>query len=258
MMKWIALIIVAVIGLFAYRSHMEHVREAQDREADRIAFEKLDRERRAQREADALKARRPSLAISKLIEPFFMTVTAPLDTQKPFDYVPQLEITKQRILDRQPGTEPERAAVYDRAGAVFDGLIALADERTKYLEELLRNKAKTSPFDQPGKTNTSAEFFNRGVLKHWDEAVARYKPTISQRLDALRAAERSWNAKLGQWPSEELYEPASVDPVLIAVDGSSATNGLGNTPANNNGTVTRPWRQSYYNQNGYRYPSFSR
>lgn len=252
-MKWIFLIVAVIVGLFAYRTHIEHLRE----EEDRVAFEKLDREHReknAQREAES---RRRALTITKIVDPLYVTVAGPLDTTRPLDFVPQLEITKQRILDKQPRSEPLRQAAYDRAGAVFDALIGLAEERTRIVEEMVRNKNKTSPFDQPGKPNTSAEFFNRGLAGRWGEVLGRYKPVISQRLEQLRAAERAWNATLSQYPGEEYYELPSLDPVVITAESTSPpTNGL-NTNENPNGKVTRPWRSWYYDQNGYRYPSFS-
>src|SRR5437764_31657 len=83
---------------------------------------------------------------------------------------------------------------------------ALGEERTKLLEEMLTNKAKAgSALDQPGKPNSSGEFFNRSVVKRWDDVAARYKPVLNQRLVLLRNAERAWNGQLGEHAFPEEY-----------------------------------------------------
>src|SRR4051794_38355471 len=114
-MKWIAAVFVACVCVFAYYAHQKSVaaaqaeaREAALAEARREAAAHLARERSARQkeeqerqEALSAAARRPLMAISKVVEPLLIGVQAPLDLQQPADLVPILELTKQRILDKR-------------------------------------------------------------------------------------------------------------------------------------------------------------
>jgi hypothetical protein len=275
-MKWLALIFLVCVGFAAYRVHEKTVQQAEmvareealaqgrRESAAQLAAEraarKKEEEERAEREA--LNAKRLAMAVSKVVEPLLMNVQAPLDINQPADLVPMIELTKQRILDKRVHAEAERQPVYDYATAVLDQLAALAEERTNFLEAMLRNRSSAGTMLNRPNTGSTSTFFNQNQAKRWEETVTRTKPTLLQAMEQLRAAERQWNKQLEPGKEVEMYDVVSFAPLLIPADqvSQNSLSAAAKPAAGTNsttGTTNRIWRRSYYNTYGYRYPGYS-
>jgi predicted metal-dependent hydrolase len=256
-MKWLVLILIVCVGCAAFRAHQQSVAEAEA-VAREEALEEGRRESAARQkeEQERARARRPLMAVSKAVEPLLIAVQGPLNEQEAGDFVPMIELTKQRILDKRVHAEAERQPVYDCATVVMDLLTALAEERTSFLINMLRNRASASTsLDRPNGGTTSS-FFNQNTAKRWNETVTRTRPTILQAMEQLRAAERQWNKQLDPARETESYDVANFGPLLIPAEQVSQNSlspaAISATRAA--ATPTRIWRSSYYNTYGYRYP----
>ena len=120
--------------------------------------------------------------------------------------LPIVHGTKQHILEKRVDVQPARGVVFDRAAALLNYLAAVADERTKALKSMIRNRTGGTALSQAD----ASSFFNQGVAKHWEETLVRARPAVNQLLQQLRAAEQEWNkqARPGGYPEE--YDLASL------------------------------------------------
>ena len=100
-------------------------------------------------------------------------------------------------------------------GNISNYMVALAQERTKSLRSMIRNKT-ANPGALGG--SDSGKFFNDNVNKRWDETLGRARPAITQLLGQLRTAEREWNKQAAPGGHPEEYELASLEPVIIPFD----------------------------------------
>lgn len=247
MKQLVTLLAVAALGFLAYKHHTEQVKLAAAKAAAEAA-------------AAARKAATPrpkpvylqAVALSRVVEPFYNNLFATLNVEEPADLVPPLEITKERILDMQTHAEPEKSVVYEKGIALLNGMIGLAEERTKTLEAVLKAAGTKGTLDAPNSTSSSTAFFTQTTLKRWEEEKRRQKPLLDQLFIALRTAERDWNKRAGKTASVEKYDLPEYTPILITVDQATSTtaNPL-ERGAYGQKRVVRPWRDRYYDANRY-------
>jgi hypothetical protein len=232
-MKWLALLLIVGIGFVGYCAHVQSLKKAE-LAAYNQAQAVLEQERVARAEQErkeaAARERRPLMAISNALEPLIAQLEAPLKIEEPADYVPVVQGTKLRIMDHRVDAEPARVVVFDRAGVLLNYLGNLADERTKALKTMLRNRGGSALSRADG-----PNFFNQGVAKHWDDTLMRARPVVNQLMEQLRAAEREWNKQARQSSYAEDYDLVGLVPVML----SSETPVQTSTPA----TVSRVVRR---------------
>jgi hypothetical protein len=221
-MKWLALLLVAVLGVAAYLAHVQSLKEAQEK-AELIAYNQTNSQIERERAAREL---RPQMAVAKALEPLCLQMQAPLNLQEPADLLPIVQATKQHILDQRVDAAPARALVFDRAAALLNYLAAVADERTKTLKSMIRNRGASSGLSR----SDAGSFFNQSVAKRWEETLARARPGINQLLEQVRAAEREWNKEARQGGSPEDYELGGLTPVMIPVDAQPEASSLSSSP----------------------------
>jgi hypothetical protein len=264
-MKWIVVVFVACVCLFAYHAHRKSVeaaeaiaRETALVEARREAAAQVERERAArlkEREAQHAAALRPLMAVSKVVEPLLIEVQAPLNIQHPADLVPIVELTKQRILDKRVHAEAERQPVFDRATALLDDLTRLAEERTSFLETMLRQRSTAGTMLNSPSTGSTSAFFAQNTAKRWDDTVARMRPSILQAMEQLRAAERQWNKQVDPDHQTETYDVVHFAPLLIPAEQVTQNSLSPGAKGGTSTTATRIWRRPYYDAYGYRIPN---
>jgi hypothetical protein len=272
-MKWIALIFLVCASFAAFQIHQKNLmeaeaeaaekayREGRNSAADELARERAERKSEAEawqrQESERISQEqankdfeRLQIAVTKIVEPIIARVQAPLDVSQPADMVPVIEMTKQRVLDKVVHAEPGQAAVYARATPLFNQLIAVAEERTKQLESLLRNRASLSSLNRPAST-ASTSIFSQNAVKKWDDFIARSRPATRQLLEDLRTAEREWNKGVDPRAAHEEYDISKFTPLMIPNDPPVT----GSQTTSPNGAVSRPWRTSYYSSFGFRSPN---
>lgn len=226
LMKWLAFLLVAVIGVAAYLAHVQSLKDAEEK-AELLAASQIAQERAVRLEqeskAEEQRRQRPPMAIALAVEPLWLQLQAPLSLKEPVDLVPLVQATRQHILEKRVQVEPARGVVFDRATALLNYLAALADERTKALKTMIRNRNSSSTLNR----SDAGNFFGQGVSTRWDETVVRARPAVNQLLEQLRAAEREWNQQARPHGIPEDYDLASLTPVLIPVDPPESGSSLG-------------------------------
>ncbi|RYD63805.1 MAG: hypothetical protein EOP84_33310 [Verrucomicrobiaceae bacterium] len=252
MKQLVTLLGVLALGLLIYKHHTGRMKAAAERAAQRAAEAAAAR---ARMEKPARKPKKPpqleAIALSRVLEPHYRDLFSSLDQHRPEDLVPPLEITKERILDMQTHAEPEKQVVYSRGITLLNGMIALAEERTKTLEAMLKTAAGRSSLDSPNAVSTSTSFFTQTTIKRWEEEKARHKARLDQLFTALRTAERDWNKRAGKNALVERYDlPTDSAPVLVTVDHVAPPANPLERKAYDQRRVT-PWRSSYYDRYGY-------
>lgn len=235
MKQLVTLLAVAALGFLAYRHYTEQVRLAAEKAA-----------------AEARRSMLPPRALSRVVEPFYGSLFAPLNLAQPADLVPPLEITKERILDMQTHAEPEKSIVYDKGIALLNGMISLAEERTKTLEAVLKAAGTKGTLDAPHSTSSSTAFFTQSPLKRWEAEKRRQRPVLDQLFVRLRTAERDWSKRSGRPGMVESYDLPEYTPVLITVDQpvSATANPLARGAYDQRRAV-RPGRERDYDAYGY-------
>jgi hypothetical protein len=209
-MKFLALLLVVVLGYAGYRAHMQRLKETKDT-AELTAYNQTKSQIEEER---AARERRPSMAVAQVLEPLVQRVEAPLNLEEPADFTPVVQQTKQRILSKRLNVEPGQGVVYDRAAAVLNYLAGVADARTTALKSMIRNRSASTALAR----SDASTFFNQGVAKRWDETLVRARPAVFQLMEQLRVAEREWNKEARQDGRPEEYDLSGLTPVMIPVE----------------------------------------
>src|SRR5688572_27524818 len=82
-----------------------------------------------------------AVAISTMIEPWYVNLFSELNLKKPEDLVPPLTIGKDQLVKSKPLVEPQKHQVYDLGITVLSRMIDTAEERTKALEAMVQAAA---------------------------------------------------------------------------------------------------------------------
>lgn len=251
MKQLVTLLAAVALGFLAYKHHTEQVRLAAEKAAAQAAAA-ARRSMQSKATPTPRPLALPAIAISRVVEPFYSSLFAPLDLAQPADLVPPLEITKERILDMQTHAEPEKGVVYNKGIALLNAMISLAEERTKTLEAVIKAAGTKGTLDAPHSTSSSTAFFTQTTLKRWEDEKKRQKPALDQLFVLLRTAERDWNKRVGRTATVESYDLPGYTPVLITTDQpiSTTANPL-ERGAYDQRRAVRPWRDRYYDANGY-------
>lgn len=244
MKNLVTLVALVVIAFCIHKFHNENVKEAAEKAA-------------AEARADALRsipkkvkpAPRQAVAISKMIEPWYLSLFSDLNRNKPEDLVPPLTIAKERVLDSKSMVEREKHPIYDMGVKVLSSMIDAAEERTKAIEAMMQAAANDkSSLDSENTISASKSFFAQSTMRRWEDEKRRRKVAIDQLFAQLRSAERVWNSTIGKDAVADSYDLAGLVPVLVSVDnkivgGSSLEKG-----AYNQTRTMYPWRRTYYDQ----------
>ena len=85
-----------------------------------------------------------AIAASRVIEPRYRELFSDLNSDRPADLVPLLEITRERILDKNVRAPKEKQIVYETAATLLTGMIDLAEERTRALQGILQSTSRAN------------------------------------------------------------------------------------------------------------------
>ena len=184
--------------------------------------------------------RKQAVAPSHVIEPFYGELFGPLSAVQPSDLVPPLKLLKERILAKQASAEPEKRALYDKTIALLNGMIPLAQERTKALEAVVKGAKTKASLDSPYAPTSTTAFFARTTSQQWEQLKARQKPILDQMLIQLRTAENELNKRVGPKAEVEGYNLPEYTPVAVTV-GTPASGGASAQRSSSN-----PWGSSPY------------
>ncbi|MHA3771358.1 hypothetical protein ACXR0O_07465 [Verrucomicrobiota bacterium sgz303538] len=253
MKEIVTLFAVGALVFAGYKLHTDQVKSAADQAAAAARSEAL-------REGSRKKTSKPgpldAVALSRVIEPLYKDLISPLDQNHPADLVPQLQITRERILDIQAHAEGEKKSVYAQSVTLIETMIAFAEERTKALESLIRAAKGKSSLDSPTATSSSSAFFAQTSIKRWEDEKSRRKPALDQLFAQLRNTEREWNKRVGKDAAVERYDLPDNTPVYVNIDAPvTAPNPLERRAYDQRRTGTYSntysWRRAYYDRYGY-------
>jgi hypothetical protein len=252
----LALALIGIIAFCAYHYHQDNLTAATEEAASEARQKALAEAAQAARNkpkpapAPEQKPAPPPItpvALSRTIEPMYTSLMAEIDPAYPVDYVPQMEITKERILDKQSTVEAEKKGAYDAASALLIGMIAAAEERTKISIAVVKTQAaKPTALDSSSASGTNRAFFVQGVVNRWTDERARRKPALDAQFSKLRQIERDWNQKASPTENPDTYDLPEMVPLVITQQNTSETNNPLNRPAVSGSQSVFPWRDSYY------------
>jgi hypothetical protein len=258
-MKQLSAVLVLIVAAFVlYRMHETSVKKAAS-EAAEVAAARANTEAAARMKAEALRSKvttpRPpalkAVAISRSIEPQYQELFSDLNSHHPADLVPALEITRERILDKQQHVEVEKHEAYTAGINLIKAMVAVAEIRTQKLQALLDANARPAAALDGRTTTTTSSFFAQTTARQWDAERQRRKPALDQLFANLRQKEREWNKRAGENAQAEDYDIPIFQPVFVSVDPVAVQNPL-ERRAYDQKRAVYPWRSSYYTQYGYR------
>lgn len=245
MKEIVTLLAVGALVFAGYKLHTDQVKSAADQAAAAARSEALQTKTSKSGVLNAV-------ALSRAIEPLYKDLISPLDQTHPADLVPQLQITRERILDVQAHAEEEKRSVYAQGVTLIDAMIACAEERTKALESLVRAAKGKSSLDSPTATSSSSAFFAQTSIKRWEDEKSRRKPALDQLFTQLRNTEREWNKRVGKDARVERYDLPDNTPVYVNIDAPvTAPNPLERRAYDQRQTGIYSWRRAYYDRYGY-------
>ena len=245
MKNFLVLLLILVAAIVAYEWHRKEVDTAAS-----------DAAMRARAEAQPVSQPAPppvhAVSISRSIEPLYAQLFADLDRNSPVDFVPPLELVRERILDQKGPANPGQQVVYDAGTKLVSGMIDTAEERTNALRAILEAASRPqASLDGKGALTSTNAFFAQTAIRRWDDEKRKRKPILDQLFGRLRNAEREWNQRLPSSAPADSYDPPSISAVLITVDPSTPAVSSLERGAHGRQRVVYPWRRTYYDQYGY-------